>query len=380
MGNAEDINGADDYRTGHRVSKSSFGNPSRAAVITPFGLFNYGNRLQNYAVAQILTRAGFKAVTLIFPRRSVKAKAGVVLDGLKSFLKAPSTWLKRRAAFKEFNEAMDFQRVGGSVAAYSQLDKKYDLFVIGSDQVWNPNFVQWGGAEYANFVDPQKVVCIAPSFGVTQVPESTKISVQKYLPTYRGLSVREQSGFDIIVQLIDREPTVACDPTLMLDSYDWRKVSSDAYTPKSPYIFSYLLGQDDQVIEQVRAFAHRRNLLLVSLTDSARRGQIPAGPQHFLSLVEHAKCVVTDSFHAVIFSELYGRDLYIYPRAGGEDMGSRIETLYSTLGLVASDVGELAGADRIDFRSERSKEFLAVQKGILRKFLESAGIEDASGE
>ena len=126
---------------------------------------------------------------------------------------------------------------------------------------------------------------------------------------------------------------VICDPTLVLTPEEWDAVSSDSLTPKEPYIFTYLLGGVGAEASDVLKQLHSLNEYpVISLTDRDDGSELPAGPAEFISLIKNAAFVVTDSFHAAVFSSIFETPLSIVHR-DGVSMFSRLQTLAEKLGI-----------------------------------------------
>ncbi len=158
---------------------------------------------------------------------------------------------------------------------------------------------------------------------------------------FENLSIREERGAELIKQCSGRDAEVICDPTLVIGPDDWRAVSDKRLTPKEPYVFTYLLGgsnQDAQVVlDEVTDGGH---VPVVALSDREKQGELPAGPAEFIDLIDNAQHVVTDSFHAAVFSCLLETPLTIVRRCGtGAGMFSRLETLSHTLGIESKVYG-----------------------------------------
>ncbi len=155
---------------------------------------------------------------------------------------------------------------------------------------------------------------------------------------YPLISVREESGARLIKKASGRDAAIICDPTLVLDASKWRSLSDDRLTPNDEYVFAYLLGDNSVEANDVLDVASGHGTLpIVFLSDREREGEPPAGPAEFISLVDNAAWVVTDSFHGSVFASIFQKPLTIVHRGGGEAMYSRmfgrLETLSKKLGI-----------------------------------------------
>lgn len=312
----------------------------KVGIVTIQGLSNYGNRLQNYAVSELLKDAGCHPVSLLLDRSDdmvarLRSAAKKVL-GRYEPPREEMMSAKRLVAFEKFNELMDFEVIDFAKLHHVQ---GYDYYCVGSDQIWR--FGRFGFGEdwaYLQFADGAKRIALAPSIGVDSITRSESRRLARYVKGFPKLSVREERGAAIIKEASGRNAEVLCDPTLALTPERWRKVSSTSLTPKDPYILVYLLGDtSNEVSGLIHEIAKEGAVRVVYLSDRERPGEPPAGPAEFLSLIDCAQYVVTDSFHASLFSALFSTPLTIVKREGGKsahsNMFGRIETLAGKLGI-----------------------------------------------
>ena len=310
-------------------------------IVTVQGRFNYGNRLQNYAVDAIYRSQGFSPESLIFnrvppPGQRLKKLAKKLL-GRSTPERESMMSAERLAAFDRFNEHMTFCGYDGS--DYEAIDR-YRFYSAGSDQIWgigrSPYGEDW---RFLQFARPEQRIALAPSFGTdSPLTDAQMRRLARYMQGYPLISVREESGARLIKEASGRDAVVICDPTLVLDASEWRSLSDSRLTPNDEYVFAYLLGDDSAEANDALDVASGHGTLpIVLLSDREREGEPPAGPAEFLSLVDNAAWVVTDSFHGSVFASIFRKPLTIVHRGGGEAMYSRmfgrLETLSKKLGI-----------------------------------------------
>lgn len=311
---------------------------NRVGIVTLGGNFNYGNKLQNYAVQRIYQALGFETKTLTYgglsPVSWARHTAAKMLYPAAEADPESVMGERRVRAFNEFSSRIETQAVGDSL---SRLPDQYDYFSVGSDQVWNPRGIDSYKWMFLKFARPSQRIALAPSIGVSEIRSPYARHMMKAgLRGFSHLTVREEEGARLIKELTGQEATVVIDPTLMLDSDEWRKVSDDSDCPTEPYVFSYVLGKKTFELEKhIEELTNDGELSIVSLSDRSRSGEIDAGPAEFISLIDHAQHVVTDSYHAAVFSILMGTPLTIFRREGGSSSGmfSRLETLANKFDL-----------------------------------------------
>lgn len=349
-----------------------YGATPRVAIVTQVGKSNFGNRLQNYALQELLRRHGVLPVTL---RRQQVGIASLVKDAAK--LDLPGLWRHRFYRF-DFRHVEFADEVLPEGDAYPQgLTERFDAFAIGSDQVWNPDYPNTGENDYLPQVPPQKKFAYAASFGVPQISANRERTAQM-LNGIPCISVREEAGQKIVRDLTGREVPLVLDPTMMLGKDHWETV---AKRPRGiggvdrPYLALYLLG-DPQTMDWVRQVAEERGLAIVDLTSYPAK----LGPAEFVWVIAHAALVCTDSFHGSVFSILFHRPLVMFDRAGDQDMiASRIDTLCDGFGLwdlrYNRQCFDIQRAFEVDWPAveEALREKRAFAEGFVQQAVASAG-------
>lgn len=311
-------------------------------------VYNFGNKLQNFAVSYILEKFGIQSETLDFESQDkfvIKHEIKKILMKLFNYKLAKSEerkfyWQyeqKRIENFKKFDHKYLKQHIDYELTNSND----YDYYIVGSDQVWNPEFFKYHKMkQYAfllSFCQDSKKICLSPSFGVSEISDEWKPWFKKYISLIPRVSVREEAGAKIIKELTGKEAKVLIDPTLMLDSQDWNKV---AIKPKNidvskPYLLTYFLGEkSDRVNNDVKKYADEYGLKIYNLLDKTQKDLYSAGPSEFIYLFANAKLIMTDSFHACVFSFLYQKPFVVYAREwDGNNMMSRLDTLLEKFDL-----------------------------------------------
>ena len=108
-----------------------------------------------------------------------------------------------------------------------KLSEKYDYFIAGSDQVWNPYLEYCTEANFLTFAESLQKIAISPSIAIEEIPERNKEDFSKWIRDFRLLSVREEKGAELIRNLCGREAEVLCDPTMYLSAYQWEKIEKN---------------------------------------------------------------------------------------------------------------------------------------------------------
>jgi len=217
----------------------------------------------------------------------------------------------------------------------------YDTFVCGSDQIWNPNLYPVDPIYFMRFVNNgAKKVAYAPSVGVSTIDYKFDAQIKEDLSDYHYISVREDDGANAIANIIGKHVDSVLDPTLLLNSKDWAKITGE--NNYGNYIFCYLFSESPFFDECKKYIKEKTGLKVLTLPYSLRelksKDQLvfDAGPEDFVTLIEHAKLVLTDSFHATAFSvNLSTPFLTLERHKAGEkkSMNSRIYTILKKVNL-----------------------------------------------
>lgn len=333
----------------------------KIGVISLYGRFNYGNRLQNYATCRICEMEGMTAESLVLDKRFNLERE--IKNKVKKLMGRPdpppiekSMNPLRLAAFDRFNTHIPIRHIHN---IDNSLKNEYSHFIVGSDQVWNPRFYKYNEDWYfLRFADKSQRIALAASIGLNELTFQQKLSLSHGVKGFSNLSVRERRGSELISQQTNIDVRIVCDPTLVIPAEEWLKLSDDRLTPKSPYVFTYLLGGDLASRDLINKVSKYGQLPVIALTDRDCEGEFPAGPSEFISLIKNATHVVTDSFHAAVFSCIFQTPLTIFQREGGASMFSRLEQLSSSLGIEHKVYGSS------DFDLSRAGDYSHVSEAI----------------
>ena len=207
---------------------------------------------------------------------------------------------------------------------------QYDAFITGSDQVWNP--IWYFPPFFLDFVPANMPkLSYAASIGQSQLPAAIRQRYQAHLKDFIGVSVREEDA----VTLLGGKAQWVLDPTMLLTKEQWLEVTEPSPI-EAPYAFCYFLGNDLEMRNAAAAYAKAKGLTLVTIPNATglrhsndeNFGQIrlpDPSPEAFLGLIQKADMIFTDSFHATVFSLIFGRQFATFPRVGHGS--SRITTL-----------------------------------------------------
>ena len=319
---------------------------NKVGIITHYyNSLNYGGNLQAYALCRYFNKQGIDAeqICYVLPGKVKERNINIKLylkKHIKEFIykrQIDSLRRTRGEAFHNFNKVM----IPHSVNQYTEENiqecvKEYDLFVTGSDQVWN--LLWYRRAFFLDFVPHAKhKVSYAASIGMNRLDDEQKNIFKNSLQSFDSISVRENDAVELLSSVIDKEISYVVDPTFLLNTEDWDEVCEKRIYQEK-YIFAYFLGSNNNAKMLAQEFARTHNIQLIYIPYASgqwnRREFIigdvkmmDASPEKFLSLIKYAEYVFTDSFHAVVFSVIFRTQFFVFNRDEKGSMSSRITSL-----------------------------------------------------
>jgi hypothetical protein len=256
---------------------------------------------------------------------------------------APRNEIKAQkfAAFRE--EHLVIRKTGyTSYAEYVKIPPMYDIYLCGSDQIWNPNLHSDNGFYFAGFAPEDALkLSYASSVGVSSVSKKQATFMAPLLNRFDVISTREHKGADVINAISEKTATVVLDPTLLLNGDQWSEVAAPRLI-EEPYIFCYLFGEREYIADVKQRVKSMTGMKVVSIPFVPRELTMEdekifdAGPAEFISLIKHAALVLTDSFHATAFSinlKTPFISLCRFDKNDRKSMNDRLVTILDLVGL-----------------------------------------------
>lgn len=321
----------------------------KIGIITMHKVLNFGSALQAYALQRVLDNNGYDSeiIDYDFPPRSP------TLDRLNTTVRfwiyqlRTGTFFEKskKRYFKQFYKRffrLSSKRYNKQTVA--RVNNIYDVFLTGSDQVWNPTWIKDDTTFLLSFAADDKPKCsYASSFAISKIPDKYKSVYKRYLCRYHHISVREKSGVDIVKDLIGKKPGLVLDPTLLLTDKDYQELSCQSRIQiEGPYILVYMLSymynpfpDVNNIVRMVHERMGGKVVYLGSGKFSAYSKDCICvdnlGPCEFISLIENASFVITSSFHGTAFASIFNKPL-ISTVKSLDDTDGRMPTLLSLIG------------------------------------------------
>ena len=320
----------------------------KIAIITINDNDNYGNRLQNYALQQYLSnKLKIEKVDTIWYDPEYNCVSKIDAFTWKIWIKYFINWGNIRGYLKKsyLKDNIRMYNIGKFTNKINtkfdfkikdNLNEKYDYFIVGSDQVWNPNL--WmpennhPDIRFLKFASKEKRIAYAASIAIPEIPKDKEKFFKDSLNEMKAISMREKAGVELVRKLTGREVPVVVDPTMLLSKEEWQKTKlKPEWYSGEKYILTYFLGNSSPVIEKI---AKKNNWKIYNLMDKDNFNLYTSRVEEFVYLISHAQLVATDSFHASVFSILMNTPFLVVNRQqkGVADMTSRIDTLMELFG------------------------------------------------
>ena len=346
-------------------------NKKKIGIVSCYFQHNYGSMLQAYATQKILDRLGYENETInISGFRSEIRKAKV-----KYFIKASLTSdillyksgmaknvLRKKLSKNEYTALSKIrdQRFDNFYKTHFRLSKKYlsmdelgreceanySAVLVGSDQLWLPANI---AADYytLSFVpDTVNTIAYATSFGQSVLPRKTADRASLFLKRIRHISVREESGQELVSQLSGRHVPIVCDPTLLFSGEEWLPVQKEEPLITGKYLLCYFLGKNPlhrKFAVELKKATGCRIIALPHLDEFTKDDEHYADerlydidPSDFVNLVRNAEYICTDSFHCSVFSILYRKNFFTfrrYMKETSQSTNSRLDSLFHMLSI-----------------------------------------------
>lgn len=339
---------------------------NKVGIITHFyNTINYGGILQAYALCRYLRQSGIDAEQICYgendttnvsflsrlanstPKRVFrKGKSTlyrIYCQKIKTeeYVLFQRTIAERHTKFRLFSERLvpHSTRVFDDSTIMECIDN-YDAFVTGSDQVWN--FSYFRPAYFLGFVsDSKPKYAYAASMGSTELTAEQWDFLRENLDRFNAISVREESTATKLQEILQKPVAAVVDPTLLLSCDEWEELCQEQII-NDKYLFCYFISYNMRSRELAKEFAKQHHLQIVAVymsnDECVFRDMgfadivINADPAEFLALIRFADFIFTDSFHAVIFSNMFEKQYVVLKRNEKDKTYSRIFDLSHLMG------------------------------------------------
>lgn len=338
----------------------------KIGIITILKVNNYGAELQAYALQNILCKLGHNAEIIdylfyknpkhIRTKRSrptfrlgVKKRMSEILYPIYLRLKTlgnSTIYNKREQRFEAFHRKhTHMSQTYRSIDQLFSAEMDYDIYIVGSDQVWNPGIYSSLDPYFLKFApDGKKRLAYASSFGVSDIPAIARPYYSEALQHFNAIGVRESNAVELVKELSGKNAQWVLDPTLLLTKEDWNTIATRpdiiGLNQQRGFILLYELTPCPYITKLAKHLKLDLKLPIVRICKSASNEDseksilnvTDAGPEEFIWLFAHATFIITNSFHGSAFSINMERNFYtIIPLR--KQNNSRQQSLLKLFGL-----------------------------------------------
>lgn len=358
----------------------------KVAIITWTRGVNYGTILQAYSTCSTLQKHGFDAVLLDDSTVTEEFKAACAQNGhnekvqhsahsvpnrltyyINKFKKA-AVVLSSPKKYRAYKNQRTFERASSnkkqafikfkseylklsppfSMSDYNKIGNEYDAFVCGSDQIWTvrskPEYFYY----YLGFTDPSKLrIAYAPCIGDNDIPDFARADIVKLVKRFDFVAMRDDHGARLISSALGRTVPTVLDPVLLKTSEEWKNELSLEKTNEK-YLLCYILGTHKWYDSYITALSKELGLPLRWIPVNPEQAEFldgdvsPCGPKEFVELLCNAEYVCTDSYHATLFSILFGKQFTVLERYSNDEnsQNERFYSLFKMLGINKTIISE----------------------------------------
>ncbi len=291
--------------------------------------YNYGAMLQSYALTNFINQ--------------VKVDTAYQIDYQFKEYSYSLFFYQKLLKCKNFVDKIPHTEFFNNKTNLFSLNEKFELFICGGDQIWNPYFFN-----KQNFLSEiyKPKISYAASIAVTKLTQEQS-KIIPLINDFSHIGLREESGKNLLQEHnITKDMTVVVDPVVLISVEQWRNIAQ--YPLKNrDYSFACFL-KDNQIFRNISTnISHTYKLPLVNIpyintifnSYDEFFGDFKfeqAGPEEFLGLIDGSKVVFSDSFHCIVFSIIFKKQFFAFLRDSNNpttSMNSRITDLLKDLGL-----------------------------------------------
>lgn len=317
---------------------------------------SYGASLQMYALFKFLKSNDFDVEVINYQNTYMK-NAKHILNSNKRLISKISLNLLNipmKVKFTKFEKNISFypKKCISELANMQEIADRYDAIICGSDQVWNHDIIGKDLNYFLAFCDTKvRKISYAPSFGYDNVEKYNFDIAFELINTFNHISVREKSGALMIYEMLNINVPIVCDPTLLLNTNEWVLMEKKINLPEK-FILKFIFNYDENVEKYLEKLEKEMNIPVLILGGHFgtlfKKGKhlINIGPREWLYAIHKATIVVTDSFHGLIFSIIYNKEVYVSLKS---KTNTRLKMLVSKFDLENNVIMENFKRNNIDY-------------------------------
>jgi hypothetical protein len=322
--------------------------PLKIGILTFHRCINYGSYWQARCLVEGLRALGYDAVLLDHDSPPVRwLEWRCALQPQRPLRGPPGDVAEHSSKTRQFLEAFD--KLPRSVPFPTESPasaERFDVAVVGSDEVWNLRHPWYGGYPifFGEGLKSDRLVSYAASFGNYDASCGLPAYWARRLANFAPISVRDQNSERIVRGALGSDPELVLDPCLLFPP----AAEPDPAETRAPYVAVYGHGFPSWFINAVRKWSASSGYRLLSIgyrNDWADEQQIATAPERFARLMAGAVAVITNFFHGCVFALLNAKP---FACISSDYRGNKVRDLMQTVDtkrhLVAED-GDWSIAD-----------------------------------
>ena len=346
----------------NKLENKRINKKNKVGIVTLYhNNYNFGGLLQAYALPKVIKEHfGIEAEQIDYIPAEQKTKIkpnndkksvlqylyqlvynfGIVFFGTIS----KKNLYQRKQAFDSFMDEILHSEIAYDQNTISKSLDQYRLFICGGDQIWNDYKEKQNIKVYTLQFVPSHVkkIAYAPSMAILETTSDFNQIMRTGLNELNSISVREKKSVPLLELLTKKKINIVVDPVLLMTENEWECVAR-VPQKKDKYILCYLLGDSVEYRKAVKKFARKMNKPILTFphifSNVVRKcdlffGDIhdyTSGPREFLGLIRNAEFVITDSFHACVFSMIFETSFVVFERNKIGEKGNMNSRIYDFL-------------------------------------------------
>lgn len=332
-------------------------------LITLYETDNYGTCLQAYALSQIIMDLGYECEIISFNRKKsapVKINKVELVRSL-GFRRTMDIVLSRNYIKKRKEKFCMFRKKElplssqefGSLSELEGIARGYGAVVTGSDMVWSWESRPFLDVYFLKFVEKEKRIAYAPSFGNTQFTEEMNQYYREAIEGFAYVSCRDEQGVEYIRNNIKKDCQFALDPTILLGKEGWERRFNLQHEKKSEKeTLFYMFGEVSPELERkVKQKSERIRYIPASFPQyryEKKYGNDACGPVEFLRNYYNAEMIITNAFHGLLFALIFKKPFILFHREKEEHWRQHEERMVSLLKRLDLSYRYLEISDKLD--------------------------------
>lgn len=303
----------------------------KVGILTMHAVRNYGSYLQTLATYKFIENSGYNPIVIDYRyptkyhlrnsrnfinnkevgkhvKRTILSR---ITNKVARWIVNPDKEKKHKYFISFYNDNLRLTESYYSMEELFSNPPHCDIYVVGSDQVWNPNFIHHDKSFFLSWVPKgKKKISYASSIAVKEFPMEFLNNFRNELSSFQAISVRENPKF--LCQLLQRDVKQVLDPTFLLNKKEWLQYFNTSPLIKGEYILCYILGYSYnpypyiyKVINSVKKKLRCKVVVIDGNPSQIYKGYkifSNGGPVEFLNLFYNAKFIITTSFHGTAFA------------------------------------------------------------------------------